>query len=532
MVKLRQNSAGNYTARKRLPRDVQEEYGRLYGAHVEAKFSAPASVGLDVAKQQFRDWETEVANRIANIRAVQRGTGIDLTRKDALGLAGEWYKWFIARHEDDPGKPERWDDEFWGIIDELQRFAPDEVRAEPMRDLEWTRDPDVRSGIRPMLADRGHTAQFLASRGIALTHAAHALFLDCVLDNYIPALSLLERRAKGDYEPDDLPRQFPPFSASPALTADAALSPWDLFEAWVKAKQPAQSTVESWRTVFRALSRDCPDRSASTITPDEAQAWLDKQVTENRSRFTVRNTWLKATNTVFAWGTTRKLTTNPFAAVVMEVPRRKKHRPKWFHEHERTTILKAAKAVEDTSNPDDAARRWVPWLLAYSGARPQEITQLRGRDVQQVDGIWTLNLTPEAGTSKTGEARQVPLHDHLIEQAFLEFAKSCGDGPLFYRPRKKQSGSVELMQQRKAPAAQVRQRLAAWVRDIGVNDEHLSPLHAWRHTFKLIGRRIEHDYTMLDYICGHAQATAGREYGEPTLTDLARVIQRFPRYEV
>ncbi len=233
MVKLRQNSAANYTARKRLPHDVQEEYGRLHGARHEAKFSAPASIGVDAAKQKFREWEAEVANRIANIRAVQRGTGIDLTHKDALGLAGEWYKWFVARHEDDPGKPQRWDHELWRIIDELRRFAPEEVRAEPMRDLGWTRDPDVRSGIRPMLADQGHTAQFLASRGIALTNASQALFLDWVLDNYIPALSLLERRAKGDYEADDLPRQFPPFSASPALAADTALSPWALFEAWV-----------------------------------------------------------------------------------------------------------------------------------------------------------------------------------------------------------------------------------------------------------------------------------------------------------
>jgi len=49
--------------------------------------------------------------------------------------------------------------------------------------------------------------------------------------------------------------------------------------------------------------------------------------------------------------------------------------------------------------------------------------------------------------------------------------------------------------------------------------------------FKLIGRRIEQEDILLDYICGHAPATVGRGYGEPTLKDLAQVIQRFPRYE-
>jgi hypothetical protein len=65
MVKLRQDSIGNYSARKRLPDDVRDEYGRRHGPRFEAKFSAAASVGSRAAKQKFRDWETEVDGRIA-----------------------------------------------------------------------------------------------------------------------------------------------------------------------------------------------------------------------------------------------------------------------------------------------------------------------------------------------------------------------------------------------------------------------------------------------------------------------------------
>jgi hypothetical protein len=54
MVKLRQDRTGKYLARKRLPEDVREEYGRRYKAHHEAKFSAPASDGPHVAKQTWR----------------------------------------------------------------------------------------------------------------------------------------------------------------------------------------------------------------------------------------------------------------------------------------------------------------------------------------------------------------------------------------------------------------------------------------------------------------------------------------------
>jgi hypothetical protein len=36
----------------------------------------------------------------------------------------------------------------------------------------------------------------------------------------------------------------------------------------------------------------------------------------------------------------------------------------------------------------------------------------------------------------------------------------------------------------RGPAVKARERLAAWVRQIGVTDNNVSPNHAWRHTFK------------------------------------------------
>jgi hypothetical protein len=53
MVKLRQDSTGKYIARKRLPEDVREEYGRRHKAHHEAKFSAPASDGPHIGQDFF-----------------------------------------------------------------------------------------------------------------------------------------------------------------------------------------------------------------------------------------------------------------------------------------------------------------------------------------------------------------------------------------------------------------------------------------------------------------------------------------------
>lgn len=95
---LRQNSSGSYGARKRLPEDVREEYGRLYGPRYEAKFSVPARTERQDAERRFHEWKAEVDTRIAAIQAARKGEGISLAERQTRALAGEWYDWFLARH--------------------------------------------------------------------------------------------------------------------------------------------------------------------------------------------------------------------------------------------------------------------------------------------------------------------------------------------------------------------------------------------------------------------------------------------------
>ena len=56
--------------------------------------------------------------------------------------------------------------------------------------------------------------------------------------------------------------------------------------------------------------------------------------------------------------------------------------------------------------------------------------QLCGVDIVERHGIHALKISPEAGTTKTGQTRMVPLHEHLIDQGFLSFVKANGKGPL------------------------------------------------------------------------------------------------------
>ena len=142
-----------------------------------------------------------------------------------------------------------------------------------------------------------------------------------------------------------------------------------------------------------------------------------------------------------------------------------------------------------------------------------------------------IKLTPEAGTIKTNEPRTVPLHSHLIERGFVDFVRSRGKGPLFYDPAADERPSDPLNPKRPRSVS-VRQRLARWVRRLGVTDEEVKPNHAWRHTFKARADRAGITERMSDYLTGHAHRTVGAKYGAPTVEDMAAALEKFPRYEI
>jgi integrase len=127
---------------------------------------------------------------------------------------------------------------------------------------------------------------------------------------------------------------------------------------------------------------------------------------------------------------------------------------------------------------------------------------------------------------------RVPLHQHLLTQGFLRFVEKREEGPLFYTSRRTTTAATEdPLKRKKPPAAQVRQRLAEWVRELGITDPELSPNHGWRHSFKAVGRRVGISDPILDVICGHAPASVGSGYGRAPLEDMAAAISKFPRYQ-
>ena len=411
-------------------------------------------------------------------------------------------------------------------------MLPKSTKSVPEGDphWDWQYDAEVRTAIRPTIATEAQTGAFLIEQGISLTPEANDLFVDAVAGSLYSAFVRLENIARGNYAPDDTLAWFPQYegNAEPARRLGVKA----LFEAWAEAVQPATSTIDRWSAVFNAADEHFPD--AIDIEFASAKSWMNGLINEQRTAHTVATVWRTALKTVFAWGIVERLVkSNPFRDVRISVPRKNVEREtKAFSQDEAKIILAAALSCDDRKSFDEGARRWVPWICAYSGARAGEITQLRGIDILQRGNDYFARLTPSAGKIKTRKARTIPLHEHLVSQGFLEFVDRAKGGPLFYDVERITASAPGKKRPRQSAAERTRGRLGAWVRSLGITDPELRPTHAWRHTFKAQAARIGMDERYSDAITGHTPPTTGRSYTTPIPEDLAEAMRKFPPYGV
>ncbi len=567
----RDKRSGSWKARKGIPAAIRQAYAAAFGPAWEEKFSRPADLGEREVRIEHAEWLAAVESRIAILTAEKSGRGADLGHKQAYALAGRWYRWKTGRHGDDPGAPQRWVDEMNALIAAIGRLGADaDAEADaPARELPDLGDPALRFAdilgcltstkerVLDQIAAAAEAPAFLAEERVVLSPEGRLSFLGAVVDEIIAANALLHRRATGDYAPDLRLKRFPewkpPRAASPSHSeAKGVLSPMELYKTWAKANEArtSPSTRNRWITVFRALEAFHEGRDVAALTEEGALRWREELRSAGKSEKTVNFQYIAASKAVFGWAVRPKtddggalLETNPFANFRMgaRTGARKttKLRERSFRVDEMNLILPAAASTPcpPTSRWLTKARRWAPWLLAYTGARPGEVCQLRKEDLRCVQARWAIRLTPEAGTIKDREARIVPLHPHLIESGFVAFVKAQDDGPLFFDPAAlRRTGKDDPANPRRFPHEKVATRLARWVRDLGVIDPGIKPNHAWRHTFKTRALVAGIDSVVADYICGHSPRTVGDAYyaleGDAGWPALVRAVDAFPRYEL
>lgn len=498
---------GTYWIRLRVPDRLQDKLGkRLFQRTLGTKSVAEAKVLF--------------AEALAELNEIWARLSVDagrMTRKQRHALAGEYCRWSIARRENDPGR-----------VDVLLReIASDEFCIAPP----GKRLPAPGYPVRELMP------MFLAERGIPVHDLdMYDLATDCGKAEVLAKKTLL-RYAQGDYRKAPELELFPTYvpTAAKATSGDLTLDRyWDAF---VKEKKLAPGTQKRWRPLLRKLEKHVGRSDLGTVTSEEIVGWKDALIASGISYRTIAEGHFAAARSFFNWAIrNRKLLANPCAGVTIEkekvvhlVPPRSRE----LRDEEAKLILSESLRPADVraSETFAAAKRWVPWLCAFTGARVNEMTQLRAQDIlEERMGdkiVYVVRITPAAGSVKNGIARDVVLHPCLIAQGFVALAKLKKTGPLFYDGNRARTATAE-----NPPYKKVGERLARWVREIGVDDVGIDPNHGWRHRYKTVARRSGMTDLVSDGICGHASKSVGDAYGEMPMERKWRETNLLPRIEV
>lgn len=523
---------GVFYLRRRVPADLVPAVGRTL-------------VKRSLATKDPQEARTRHAEALARLEReweALRSGPVDLTHKEVRALVGRWYGWFIARHEDEPGD----DPEGWGmVVDQLRQLDS------------WTldhRDPEadgprpagVRSRIHAFLVKHGAVDEFLRDAGVILSSASRAAFLDALELDFVSAHYRLSQHSEGVYAPDERPASFPAWEPSAPrekaptapVKASGKVAITGLLDEWWREAQAAgrkPKTLQSYQSAINRLVAFLGHDDASRVTPEDVVAYKNHRIGQTDPRTgkpisakTIKDSDLAGLKSVFGWAVVnRRLPENPVAGITMKVGKRRRARAPGFSDAEAAAILRAALMVERGSQTakTHAAKRWVPWLCAYTGARVGEMAQLRREDVSQLYGIWVVKITPEAGTVKNDQFRVVPLHPHLVAQGFPAFVEASSSGHLFLQPAR--DGDVL------GPLKGLVNRLREFVRrEAGVDDPDVQPNHGWRHRMKTVTREMGEDQDVVNAIQGHATQTVSADYGEFTIRAMAALLDRFPRIAV
>lgn len=293
----------------------------------------------------------------------------------------------------------------------------------------------------------------------------------------------------------------------------------ELIELWISKKKDGRpaKTVASYKADMRAFATFLHERGkdwVEEVTNDDWRDYVDHVEKTQHPKTALRK--VTSVRTVFSYAAEkRKLQTdNPCTRVsIAGVDAAEKPRLPFTLEHLKT-IFNSPVYLEGfrPRGRGGEAFYWLPLLACFSGAREEELGQLRVEDVRKEYGLgWCIRISdehPEQHVKTPGSRRSFPLHPELERCGFLEYVelqRSKGCAWLFEELKPDKYGT------RTASFSKLFNR---YLRSkLMITDRHRT-FHSFRHSFKDACRDARVPLVEHDAITGHrSKDDASSGYG-------------------
>ncbi|WP_193316396.1 site-specific integrase [Methylorubrum populi] len=511
----KRSKSGNFWLRKRVPKDVAALAGRTM-EYYSLKTSDP-----DEAKRRYAEEIVKLEARWASLRAGPR----QISEREAHELAASLYDDMLTHYRDYPSDQRLWSTD---VGSDLWR-APEKPRGSVLErankllrgEYGDTRREDEREAKKDRLRKwcKQQADRLIQERGLVTDEAGRWELTRAVSAAMQRASLTLERMGRGeDVELSSAIQQDRPVPRPDTVKQSDPVDFGALFQAYAAERNLPPRTRYEWARTFEKLAASVGHKDAARLTTDELIKWKDAMVADGLAAKTIRDGYLAAVRAVLKWAMqNRRIVNNPADGVTVAVRKKAGQGIRGYTDQEASKLLSAA------AQENDPVRRWIPLICCTTGARLNEVCQLRKEDVERIGTIWALHIRAEAGPIKNlNSERTIPIHSALISRGFLDYVELASPGPLFpsLKPDKfgKRGGTGT-------------KQLGPWVRALGLDDPRLSPSHSWRHRFQTLARRYELKTDIANALTGHGPRSIADRYGETELLAMQREIEKISVFD-
>ena len=315
----------------------------------------------------------------------------------------------------------------------------------------------------------------------------------------------------------------------------------DILDRWATERGVVAKGKDTHRAVAEWFYARTERKPVELVTRQDVLAFKDKLLLEGQSVANT-NTKLSRLRTLLGWAYQNDLTASNVAErISVKVADGCKNKRLPFSLPELQAIF-ASPVYANGERPAQGraeAAYWLPLLGLFTGARLEEIGQLRVADVQRhrypdQDGKmlsgWFLNITEtidekgqENRLKNAASERLVPLHPEIERLGFITYVEQLKDqtGRVFPELKPNVYGRL---------TAKWGEWFGPYLRKVcGVTDKR-KVFHSFRHTFKDYTRRARMPEGVQRQIMGHAGKDVADDYGSGY--DLHSLAEAMASYRV
>ena len=308
---------------------------------------------------------------------------------------------------------------------------------------------------------------------------------------------------------------------------------------WAAERKPAQKGIDTHRAVARWLYERVGRKPVHELSTDDFRTFKSKLIEEGQTAANIKMK-LSRVRTLMQWAFDNGYATaNTATGVTIKDTKAGKNGRQPFDLSALTAMFASPvySAGERPVRLRGEAAYWLPLLALFTGARLEELGQLRPCDVYERNyaddegherTAWFIHIREdtEAGLKLKNAAseRHVPVHSELVRLGFLVFVMAARDANqqrLFPLLRADKYGRL---------TAKWGEHWSVYRREVcGIADRRMV-FHSFRHTFKDYARLAGIDEGIQRQLMGHSARDVADEYGSGPWDH--QLVEAMTRYRV